>query len=271
MFEEVELIFNRALKLAFSRNKFLFVFPILILCGLLVVLCRTLSVEAHSWIRVSLAFLPSLLCAGILMAAGIPLVRIYGEEIKGNPVRYRDMVQGSWNMMLGSFSFVAPLILAYLLLWLMMGLFYLFKAIPGVGDVLGVLLSFGPFLLILGSLGLSFLGLFLLFFATPALAQRTQVHWDLAGELWSRLRAQVFSHVFYLALGVLPLLCVVGILTISATLTGLAYFAGERTLAIGAQWLLIMIPFAALLSPAVIFFFNFAAESFAYLSKQRWK
>lgn len=269
MFEHVELIFNRSLKLAFSRNKIIFIFPILVMCGFLVVLCRILSVEVHSWIRVSFAFLPTLLCSGVLMAAGIPLVRIYHEELKGSTFSYQHIVVGSWNVMLGSFAFAAPLLLAYLLLWLVMGLFYLLKAIPAVGEVLGVLLSCGPFLLMLGSLILSFIGLLLIFFATPYLALQSEVRWALSKELWGRFTPRIFSHLFLLTVGLVPLLFMAGFLTLSATLTGLTYFSGEHMLAIGVQWFLIMVPFAALLSPAVIFFFNFSAESFALLRRKK--
>ena len=49
---------------------------------------------------------------------------------------------------------------------------------------------------------------------------------------------------------------------------GMTYFVTERTWAIGLQWFVIMIPFATLLSPVVIFLFNFAAESFVILQKR---
>jgi hypothetical protein len=48
----------------------------------------------------------------------------------------------------------------------------------------------------------------------------------------------------------------------------MTYFVTERTWAIGLQWFVIMIPFATLLSPVVIFLFNFAAESFVILQKR---
>lgn len=268
MFYEIDPIFNRALKFSFSKKKLLFVFPILVVCGVLVVLCHTLAVGANHWVGVSLAFLPSFICAGILMAAGIPLIRAYHDEVKQRSFSYRKAVRHSWDLMVGISSFAAPLILAYLVLWGVLGIFYLLKAIPTIGHALGVILSFGPFLLIFGSLLLSAAALLLLFFMTPYVALKSVMRWDLAEILFARFKRDLFSHLFFLALGLMPLLIVVGFLILAATLTGLTYFTSERTWAIALQWFFIMIPFAALLSPAIVFFFNFAAESFAYMQKK---
>src|SRR5208337_3939660 len=92
------------------------------------------------------------LCAGFLLAAGVILVRIYHDEVKERPTRYRDIVAKSWEVAIGSSYFSIPIILCYLLLWMLLGIFVLLKEIPGIGDLFGVLLSFGPFLINLGSL-----------------------------------------------------------------------------------------------------------------------
>jgi len=269
MFEEIEPIFNRALKFSFSRKKLLFVFPILVICGVLVVLCHTLAIQAHHWVEVSLVFLPSFICTGILMAVGVPLIRAYHDEVKKKPFSYRKTIQQAWDLMVGISSFAIPLILAYLILWIVMGIFYLLKAIPTIGHTLGVVLSFGPFLLILGSLLLSLAALVLLFFITPQVALKSTMRLGLAEDLFMRLKHNFFSHLFFLAMGLIPLLIVVGFLILAATLTGLTYFTSERTWAIALQWFFIMIPFAALLSPAVVFFFNFSAESFVYMQRRK--
>lgn len=269
MFHEIEPIFNRALKFSFSKKKLLFVFPILVLCGVLVVLCHALAVGANHWVGVSLAFLPSFICAGILMGAGVPLIRAYHDEVKGKSFSYRKTLKNSWDLMTGISSFAVPLILAYLVLWIVMGVFYLLKAIPTIGHALGVVLSFGPFLLILGSLLLSGAGLLLLFFITPQVALKSMMRFRLAEDFFGRLKTDLFSHLFFLSFGLIPLVIVVGFLVLAATLTGLTYLTSERTWAIALQWFFIMIPFAALLSPSVVFFFNFSAESFAFMQKRQ--
>jgi len=269
MFQEIEPIFNRALKFSFSKKKLLFVFPLLVLCGVLIVLCHTLAVGTNHWMCVSLAFLPSFICVGILMGAGVPLIRIYHNELKKKTFSYRKTVSQCLDLILGISSFAIPLILAYLVLWMILGIFYLFKEIPIIGHTLGVVLSFGPFLLILGSLVLSAVGLFLLFFVTPQVSLKSTMGWSLAEDFFVRFKMEVFTHLIFLTFGIIPLLIVVGFLILAATLTGLTYLTSERTWAIALQWFFIMIPFAAGLSPAVIFFFNFSAESFACMQKRQ--
>ena len=57
--KDLELLFNRALRFTFSRKKLLFMAPILISCGVLVVLGKAMAVNASDWVRTSLQFLPS--------------------------------------------------------------------------------------------------------------------------------------------------------------------------------------------------------------------
>ncbi|MBS0615927.1 MAG: hypothetical protein JSR58_05190 [Verrucomicrobia bacterium] len=268
MWDELERIFNRAFQYSFSWKKWLFVFPVLALCGTLAVLCHTLAMGANQWVGVTLVFLPTFICAGILLAAGVPLIRLYHDEVKGNPLRHRVTIQHSWKLMRGLASLSLPLILAYLVLWGVFGIFHLLRAIPNIGGFLGGLLSFGPFLLIAGSFCLSLIALLFLFFLTPLVALKSTVHPKMAEEFFARLKAGPFSHIFFLAIGLVPLLFMSTFLTVSAALTGLTYFAPERTWAVALQWFCIMIPFAALLSPAVIFFFNFAGESFVWMQRK---
>jgi len=134
-----------------------------------------------------------------------------------------------------------------------------------------MVLSFGPFLLILGSFFLSLVNLLLLFFMPPVVALKSTVKWELAEEVLLKICHQPFIHLKLLVMGLLPLIIIVGILISAATMTGMALFVMERTWTISLQWFFIMIPFAALLTPALVFFFNFAAESFVLLQKRAKK
>jgi hypothetical protein len=164
-----------------------------------------------------------------------------------------------------------PLLTAYLVLWFILGLFYLLKNIPAVGEMLGIILSFCPFLLMFGSLLLSLVSLVLLFFMTPWVALKSTMSWELAEDVLKKMSQQPFIHFVLLMLGLLPLIIIIGFLILSATLTGMTFVVTERTWAIALQWFCIMIPFAAILSPVAIFFFNFAAESFAFLQRRTSK
>lgn len=268
MWQEIEPIFNRAFKFSYTKKKVFFLFPILAACGVLIVLCHALWLGANPWVQASLAFIPGFVCAGVFLAAAIPLIRLYHDEVKEKPLSITATLKQSWSLIGGVASLTLPIFTAYLVLWFILGLFYLLKHIPGVGEFLGALLSFGPFLLIFGSLVLSFINLMLLFFLAPWVALKSEMRWELAEEVLKTVKAQPFIHLFFLMVGLLPILVVIGFLVLAATITGMSFVASEATWAIALQWFIIMIPFAALLSPAMLFFINFSAESFAFMQKR---
>lgn len=265
---DVQHIFNRALLLTFDRKKLLLVFVVLALCGLLVVFFRGLSINAGQWILMSLTFLPFFLCAGVLLSMGIILIRIYHDEIKNKPINYSNILSKSWEMVIGASYFSIPIILSYLLLWILLGIFVMLKEIPTVGDIFAVILVFGPFLLNLGSLVLCLLNLAMLFFITPIVALKGLNRISVTQTLVKRLKADVFSNVILGLFALLPLLAVAGLLLLAAFLTGTVCFTCENPLHNVLQWFFIMIPFTALLAPPVVFFFNFAAE--AHVLMQRY-
>lgn len=267
-FEELEHIFNRALRFSFSKKKLLFMFPVLVICGLMLVFCRALAVGAGQWVVLSLTFLPIFLSSGLLLAAGVVLARVYHHEVKMIPLSFKKILAQSWELLIGVSYLTLPLLLAYLFLWMLMGVFYLLKEIPALGDVLGVILSFGPFLLVLGSLLLSFFNFLLLFFATPHIALKSKLKLKLAEEIYSRFRENLFSNITLFVMGLIPLLLGVAILSLAAFLTGVNFFMKTETLAVALQWFFVMIPFCAMLTPGILFFFNFAVESYALLQKK---
>ncbi|MBF5059420.1 hypothetical protein [Candidatus Neptunochlamydia vexilliferae] len=267
-FQEIEHIFNRASKYTFSRRKLLFMFPILVVCGLMLVFCRALAVNAGQWVVLSLTFLPVFLSSGLLLAAGVVLARVYHHEVKMIPLSFKKILSQSWELLIGVSYLTFPLLLAYLFLWMVMGIFYLLKEIPALGDVLGVILAFGPFLLVLGSLALSFFNLFLLFFATPHIALNSRLKLKLAEDVYSRFKENLFTSLSLFLIGLVPLLLIVGILSLAAFLTGISFFIEAKTLAIALQWFFVMIPFCAMLTPGILFFFNFAVESYALMQRK---
>jgi hypothetical protein len=271
MWQEIEGLFNRALKFSYTRKKVFFLFPILLVCGLVIVLCHTLWIGSNPWVRASLAFIPAFLCAGVFMASAVPLIRLYHDEVKEKPLSVNKTLRNSWPLIGGIASLTIPLLTAYLVLWFILGIFYLLKNIPSVGEMLGVVLSFGPFLLIFGSMVLSLINLVLLFFMPPWVALKSTMRWEMAEEVLKKIGQQPFYHLILLLLGLIPLVTVVGFLILAAALTGMTFIVTERTWTIALQWFFIMIPFAAILSPVIIFFFNFAAESFAFLQRRTKK
>lgn len=266
--KEVEHIFNRALSLTFSRRKLLFTLPVLLLCGLIAACFRVLGATSNDWLAISMAFLPLFFCSSILLATGIILSRIYHHEVKGLPVSYRKTWGASKDLMVEIAYFSVPMILIYLILWTVLGLFYLLKEIPLVGEALGIIFSFGPFLLLCGSFALSLLCVVMLFFITPAVALKSSVQLEMLHSVVNRLRFSPFSNLALLLLGLLPLILTAGLMTLAAMMTENSYVSVDHSVAKILEWFFIMLPFSALLTPAVVFFFNFAIESHVLIVKK---
>ncbi len=261
-FLDLRQIFNRALSRAFSRKKFMLLFPVLVVCGLSIVFCRVLAFGASKWVGLSLMFLPVFLSSGILLGVGVLLARIYYREHKGMEPAYIKVLKQSAQLLVGVSYLSLPLLLAYLILWTCLGVFYLLKEIPGVGDVISVVLAFAPFLLVLGSLLLCISSLFILFFATPYIALKDGVLLTLGEEMFARFRSDPFTNICLFVVGITPLVVITTVLILAAFMTGLHFSPTPQLLTIALQWFFIMLPFCALLTPGITFFFNFATEAF---------
>lgn len=260
--EQLEKIFDRALSYSLCRKKNLFIIPVLVLCGLLIVLCRALAIAAGDWILLSLTFLPIFLSSGLLLAAGVVLIRVYSQDLKNINVGFKNVLERSWQVLLNISYLSLPLLLAYLLLWTVMGVFYLLRELPALGDFISVILAFAPFLLILGAILLGLFNVIMLFFVTPVVALKTGVRLKLIEVVYSRLKQGVFTNCIFLFMGTLPLGICLSILVLAAKVTGSSFFSGSGSLSMIFQWFFVMLPFSALLSPSVIFFFNFSTECF---------
>ncbi len=268
---DIQFIFNRAFSKSFTLKKLGLVFLVLALCGVLVVFFRGLAFNAGHWLTLSLSFLPIFLCAGFLLSAGILLIRIYHDEIKNKTIKYGDVFAKSWEIVLGASYFSVPIILCYLLMWMLLGIFFLLRDIPMFGQFFAVLLSFAPFLINLGSILLCLLNFALLFFVAPVIALKGFNKMQISKVLVNRLQKDPFSNFLFAIIASLPLLFVVGILSIAAFLTGTICYVCEQPIYTVLQWFVIMIPFTALLTPAIVFFFNFAAEAHVLLQKEQKK
>lgn len=259
---DIQFSFNRAFKNSFSFKKNFFVFSVLALCGVFIVFCQGLRLNAtNNWVSMSLIFLPFFLCSGILLAMGIILIRLYHDEVKQKEISYRALIAKSWEILLGASYFSIPIILIYLLLWMLLGIFVLLEEIPGAGAFFSAILSFAPFLLNLATLILCLLVVGLLFFVTPILALKGLSKTAVASSLLNRLRADAFSNLLLLVIGTLPLLTSFLLLLATAYLTTRFCEPCSHPVQLTLQMFFIMIPFVALLAPFLTFFYNFAVES----------
>lgn len=266
--EELNFAFNRAFFGSFAAKKNLFVFSVLALCGVLVVFFRGLSVHAGSWLLLSLTFLPIFLTGGILLSLGVMLVRIYHDEVKGKEVRYKAIFAKSWEVILGASYFTIPITLIYLVMWMVLGIFVMLAEIPLIGALFSSILSFGPFLINFASLLLCVANLGFLFFVAPAIALKGINGLQLSQWMTKRLKEDPFINIFMIIIGLIPVGFVSALLVLAAYLSGFMTDLGfNSSLYTMTRWFFMMIPFVFVLSPAVIFFFNFAAEAHVQMKK----
>ncbi|MBA2727877.1 MAG: hypothetical protein H0U49_06880 [Parachlamydiaceae bacterium] len=266
--KDIQRIFNRSLSRTFTLKKMLIIAVVLALCGILEVFFRSLGYHASKWVIMSLTFVPLFLCTGVLLSAGIWLIRVYHDEIKGKQVSYSEVLSRSWEIIIGASYFAIPILISYLLVWMLLGIFMLLKAVPGIGDFFVAVLAFAPFLLNVTSLLLCIFSVLLLYFITPIVALKGINRMQLANVVTKRLQGDIFTNLLLGGIAILPLCVCIGVLSTAAILTESMCLACEKPVYNAVQSFFVMIPFAALLAPAVIFFFNFAAESHVLMKSQ---
>lgn len=266
-FSTISYIFNRALSGTFSLKKLLFVFVILALSGILVVFFRGLAWHTSHWVQLSLTFLPIFLCSGILLSMGIFLIRIYHNEIKNKPIIYREILSRSWELVIGASYFSIPLILTYLFLWILLGIFVLLREIPTLGDFFSAVLSFAPFLINLGALVLCLVCLLMLFFVSPILALKGIERTLVFQVIIKRFEKDPFANIILALIALLPLIFCLILLILAAIITESICLDCKSLSHTVIKWFFIMLPFTAFLTPAIVFFFNFAAEAHVLLFK----
>ncbi|MDN3504838.1 MAG: hypothetical protein P0S95_04610 [Rhabdochlamydiaceae bacterium] len=266
--EQIEIIFNRAWRFAFSLKKCLFLFVFLVLCGTFAVLCHTVASISGIWIKLFMYFLPGFMLSGVLLALGVFFARVYYSEMKGLVVTYRKIFISSMKLLVNVTQIALPLVMTYLVIWMIMGLFYLIREIPYVGESIGLILSFAPFILILSSLLLCLGCAFALFFVTPHIAFRNSDD-DFIRSLLSSFSSNIFSNILLFLIAFSPCLVMILLLKTSGSIAQIGLIHAYSVLKSGMQWFFMMIPFCAALTPIFLFFFNFSVESYNLIRKQK--
>lgn len=144
----------------------------------------------------------------------------------------------------------------------------LLKQLPMIGEYMGIILAFAPFLIILASILLVFLSLGILFFVSPMIALGPNEKISLVKNLLSRLKGDIFTNLLLFFIGIIPIIVIAGFLVLAGFLTSINYLVSEHILSVSIRWFIIMIPFCICLTFPTIFFFNFAAESYNLSKKE---
>lgn len=256
-------MFNRALAHAFGLKKFFCLFIVLYFSGLVFLFFQGLALYSALWLKLPLQFLPLFVAIGLVMAGGIFLVRVYHEELDGGQPCISEIGRRSWDLLIKASFLAFPLIAAFLIFWLLIGIFLLLKSIPYIGHLLGVILAFAPFLLNFAILLLFLTALAAFFFLAPPLAKAEK--FDRSGFA-KRLRNDFFLNIVLLVVAFLPVWFIWILVKSAVLMTIHLYSFSDSQLERLLQGIFILLPLTAILTPAVTFFFNFAYESFLALS-----
>lgn len=267
MLSDVETMLWRSWRYCLSIKKLAVVSAFLLFVLMIFVFCQVISYTTGPWMKVTLFFLPFFICSGFTLSLSIFLNRVYWKEIHNKSVDFKRLITKSWELFLAS-SFVSlPLFLIYIVLWILLGAFYLIKEIPLLGGVLGSLLSFGPFFLIFLSLVLTIFTVVMLFIIPPSLALEKKDK-----QFWVHLKTRVLSlfpsYTLLFILGILPLLITSVLVLGSFLLTDYLYFTEVSQVMRAFQWMIIAVPIAVFLSLPFIFFTNFALETHVHIVKK---
>ncbi len=265
-------MFNRSWEYAFSIRKFLFMFLMLVIVGLIFLFFQAIAPYSTPWLQFAFRFAPFFVSAALLMMVGTFLIKTYLEEKEQGPTHITGarVIEGSLKS--SFFSSTKPFLIAsycslallgaFIGFWILLGLFILLKSIPYIGVFFGVILAFVPFLLNLSILLLLVAVLGTLFFFTPLLALKTRIERE---DLFARLRFDLFTHTVTLAMAFIPVWVVWLFVRKAALMTFEVYSAGDNQLVMVLQAFFMLIPFAAAMAFPLIYFFNFALESFQLL------
>lgn len=268
--DELGELFNRAWMHVFQWKKCAVAFAVLGLCAVLVVFFQGIAEHVSGSFGPSFLFLPMFLSGGLLFPLGVLLIRFYHDEMKHGAVDYWASTKQSFEHAMMTAVVALPFVVAYLALWILLGVVVLFQELPVIGPLLEVLFAFLPVLLNLSFLVLGLLLYVLLFFGTPLCALKKLEMKAAFQFLLNRFQRDPFVAISTFLLAQIPLFVSWFLLNMAAEMShrGLPY--GHSSAFAVVKGFVVSIPYAALLTPALIFFFNFAAECHVHYQKL-WK
>jgi MFS family permease len=267
-FADLTEMTKRAAAFTLQKKKLAFTSIVLFFSGLILLFGMAVGISLGPWLSMSLFFIPLFITLGALMGLGVLLIRSYHDEVKQKDSSIKSILLNSWAQMLGAIALFVPIVLGYLCLWVLMGLFLLCSEIPIIGPVFAVLFAFIPFIMNVVVLAVILFAVYLLFSLTPTFALTNFWQDSQFVELVQKAVKRTSSLAILFVLGLVPFLFSFGLLLVASLMTMSFIAQDESQLQLVLQWFFIMLPFVLLLTPSVVFFFNMATEAHIYLQKK---
>jgi hypothetical protein len=253
-FKELSAMFNRSWEYALNLKNFFYIFCGLLLSGLLFFLFQLLGFSASSWLHLPLKFIPFSFSFFIMIVTGALLLSTDKREIE-HTFKFSFAAMG--HIIISAAYLAIPLLLAFIILWVLLGIFILIKAIPYVGKIFGVFLSFLPFIVNLAALLLGIIAVVMLFFLTPVIEEKGNLEFK---DFLKRFSAPLFEHCVAFVTAVFPVWAA-WLLARHALFMTLSLHSSSTMF---LHVLMVLVPFAAFLTIPVIFFFNFSREVYQW-------
>lgn len=267
MIQDLERCFSRAFYFSFNKKKLLFSYPFVFLAGLVFIFFKSMISSANNWIFISKIFLPLFISFAIFFVLGTLLIKIHYHEVKKLGFSYRDILKKS-SEILNTFYFSVPIIFVFLVLWIIFGIFVGIKNIPHIGSFIGVFLSIIPFLIILMAILLVIFSVGTLFFITPELSLGQKKKKELIKNVFVNFRKNLFINLMLFFIASIVVFIVLFILFLSVSFTKTYFVLPLNNIYSAFTSFFLMIPFTLFLTPFIVFFFNFALESYNLLKSK---
>ncbi|NGX34919.1 MAG: hypothetical protein K1060chlam1_01281 [Candidatus Anoxychlamydiales bacterium] len=266
--KDLDKFFTRAFLFSFNKKKLFFTYPFIFLIGIIHIFFRSLVAGPGTWTNLSFIFLPIFISFAILFVLGVFLARIYFHDVKNLKCSYMEILKKSVDKISYTFYISILSIVAFVILWIIFGFLAAIKDIPHIGSFIGVFISIVAYILILFFIVLVILNLLFLFFLTPSISLKPKLKIKGFFEILKNLKKNIFVNFSLFLIAVITVFIPAFLLFISASLTK-SYFAIRLdSIYLGLESFFIMLPVSILITPFVIFFFNFAIESFNILHKK---
>lgn len=262
-----EKMFIRALRLSFSKQLFFWTLLSFIPSIITAALCRPLMEGASTWLSLALVLFPFFVWITSLSMAGVFITRVYHHRVKGIEYSLRDLYLQSKAAIIEVLYFSTPILLLFTAVWALLGFFFLLQSLPALGNLIMSLLAAVPLLLLFCCVALLDLSFCVLFFSVPAISLGSKKKLALIYEVVGKFQLAPLLLIKHMLLASLPLVLLCIYFAIALTLDALIFSSSQHIFYAFLQLISFMLLISFIFTPAVIFFFNFAAESHVYFKK----
>ncbi|WP_201457089.1 hypothetical protein [Chlamydia sp. 17-3921] len=266
MAQSFDSLSQQAFKKIFNRQRFLFIFSSLCCFGFIFALFLKLCSQFVPSVSLSTLSLGAFFCAFSVVCASAVIVQyLLKQESQEKSCYISSALYKNWKSLWLSLLVSTPFFMAMVVVVTVVMLSVFLGSLPWVGKFFHTALIFIPYLSA-ASLILLFLGAFAsLFFCIPALSNFDSIDYM---KLLDCFKGNILRQFCGFAIAILPLgLCCWLALDSFYLMSCLVALADMHTWSFLAQILVLIVPIAFILTPAVGFFFNFSFDF--YLSNQK--